>query len=189
MPPKHNTKAQHKAQKNHNTKPKKTTTQSQKKPQHKAPKNHNTKVSLKSLWSRSAEREIPMLQALRRGESKNSPVDCFLRGDALRKRASPCSRSRKLRPHRRKAVKELKLMAAPLHHRIFVWKINKTEQNKKDTTAFYGHRVFFYSFIKRNATDQDCELCALAEASPTGRSMLAESPATVVGSLPSHFSI
>ena len=69
-----------------------------------APKNNTPKLKHKSFaqafskacrfqgrrpWSRSAEREISMIQALRRGESKNSPVDCFLRGDALRKRASP----------------------------------------------------------------------------------------------------
>ena len=45
-----------------------------------------------SPWSRSAERKILSVRIARAGgESKNSPVDCFLRGDALRKRASPCS--------------------------------------------------------------------------------------------------
>ena len=42
-------------------------------------------------WSLAAASETSLSNPSARGEFQNSPVDCFERGDALGKRASPCS--------------------------------------------------------------------------------------------------
>ena len=44
----------------------------------------------RSPWSLAIASETSLRNPSARGEFQNSPVDCFERGDALGKRASPC---------------------------------------------------------------------------------------------------